>query len=67
MSFRSDGKEVYSHKYDIDFVSVLSYAFMAFVLAPVGVWVENRLHSELNAKKWLHNSENWRALYDAQR
>ena len=66
VSFRSNGEEVYSHTYDVDFVPVLSYAFMAFVLAPVGVWVENRLYSELNAEKWLHNSKNLRALYDAQ-
>ena len=66
VSFRSNGEEVYSHTYDVDFVPVLSYAFMAFVFAPVDIWVKHRLYSELNAKRWLHNTSNLRALYDAQ-
>ena len=66
VSFRSNGEEVYSHTYDVDFVPVLSYAFMAFVFAPVDIWVGKRLYSELNAKRWLHTPVNWRTLYDAQ-
>ena len=65
-SFRVNGDEVYKCGYDDDFVPLLSNSFMAFVLAPADVWMEKNLYRELEARKWLKTSNNWRALYRAQ-
>jgi hypothetical protein len=66
VSFRSNGVEVYSLRYDIDFMPLLSYAFMAFVFAPADVWIREQLYRELYAMRWLHNTNNLRTLYSSK-
>jgi hypothetical protein len=66
VSFRSNGEEVYSLLYDINFKPLLSYALMAFVFAPVDVWMRMELYDENKASKWLHDTGNLTMLYRAR-